>query len=100
MKKSIQSLFFTLVSAGLLSTPALAVDKPAKAQTCVGCHGAKGKSVVPTYPKLAGQHAAYLEKSLKDFREGHRKNPTMAPFAQGLTDEEIKALAAYYAAQS
>ncbi len=89
-----------LMTAFSFAPLTLAADKPAKAQTCVGCHGPNGNSLVPTYPKLAGQHAAYLEQSLKDFRDGHRKNATMEPFAKGLTDEEIKALAEYYAAQS
>ncbi len=72
---------------------------PAIAASCVGCHGADGNSVVPNFPKLAGQHAAYIEKQLKDFRGGFRKDATMAPFAKSLTDEDIKALGAFYASQ-
>lgn len=73
---------------------------PAKAAMCIGCHGEAGNSAVPNFPKLAGQHAAYTEKQLKDFRDGFRKDPVMSGFAKGLTDEEIKELAAYYAAQT
>ena len=53
---------------------------------CGGCHGATGKSVAPIYPNLAGQHAAYIVKQLKDFQSGARKDPTMsamAPLAKG-----------------
>ncbi|KUJ72724.1 cytochrome c [Thiomicrospira sp. WB1] len=100
MNVRIASALAGLMTLFSFSPMATAADKPAKAQTCVGCHGPNGNSLVPTYPKLAGQHAAYLEKSLKDFRDGHRKNATMEPFAKGLTDEEIKALADYYAAQT
>lgn len=88
------------MTAGLLfSANAQAMEAPAKAKTCVGCHGADGNSMVPNFPKLAGQHANYLEKALKDFRDGFRKDATMAAFAKGLSDQEIKDLAAYYAAQ-
>ncbi|VAW46553.1 hypothetical protein MNBD_GAMMA03-582, partial [hydrothermal vent metagenome] len=44
-------------------------------------------------------HATYIEKQLKDFRGGFRQDATMAPFAKNLTDENIKELAAFYAAQ-
>lgn len=64
-----------LISIGL-TLPAFAGDKVAgetKAQACVGCHGAQGKSLVPTFPKLAGQHAVYIESTLRDFKSGERK---------------------------
>lgn len=53
---------------------------------CAGCHGAQGKSVIPTYPSLAGKDAAWLVAQLKDFQTGARKDPTMnamAPMAAG-----------------
>ena len=95
-----KKLFIASMTATLLfSASANAMEAPAKQATCVGCHAADGNSVVPNFPKLAGQHAAYLEKQLKDFRGGFRKDATMAPFAKNLTDQEIKDLAAYFAAQ-
>lgn len=96
-----KKLLMTAITASFLfSASANAMEAPAKAATCVGCHGADGNSMVPNFPKLAGQHANYLEKQLKDFRDGYRKDATMVPFAKGLTDEEIKALADFYAAQT
>lgn len=96
-----KKLLMTAVTASFLfSASASAMEAPAKSVTCVGCHGADGNSMVPNFPKLAGQHATYLEKQLKDFRDGFRKDATMAAFVKGLTDEEIKALAAFYAAQT
>lgn len=92
-------LLATLTAGLLMGAQAQASEAPAKAKTCIGCHGMDGNSVVPNFPKLAGQHAAYLEKQMKDFRDGFRKDATMAPFAKGLSDQEIKDLAAYYAAQ-
>jgi cytochrome c553 len=70
-----------------------------KAQACVGCHGAQGKSLVPTFPKLVGQHAVYLESTLKEFRSGERKNAMMQPFAAGLSDTDISDIASYFEAQ-
>ncbi|MBF6059095.1 MULTISPECIES: c-type cytochrome [Thiomicrorhabdus] len=90
----------TLSASALFAASFGAQAAPAKAATCVGCHGADGNSVVPNFPKLAGQHANYLEKQLKDFRDGFRKDATMAAFAKGLTDAEIKELAAFYASQA
>ncbi|MDX1795101.1 MAG: cytochrome c [Hydrogenovibrio sp.] len=99
MKKILlTALASSAVLAATLST-ASAADVPAKVKTCVGCHGVGGNSLVPNFPKLAGQHAAYIEKALKDFRDGFRKDSTMQTFAKGLTDEEIKELANYYSSQ-
>lgn len=76
---------------------AVAGDAPAKAQTCVACHGQQGVSSNPEWPSLAGQHAGYLSNQLKAFRDGRRTNPAMAPFLKGLSDADIEALATYYA---
>ncbi|MBN2648092.1 MAG: cytochrome c [Thiotrichales bacterium] len=97
MKKMILAALSTSMLFGATFSAQAA---PAKAATCVGCHGADGNSMVPNFPKLAGQHASYLEKQMKDFRDGFRKDATMAPFAKGLTDAEIKELAEFYAAQT
>jgi cytochrome c553 len=72
---------------------------PKAGQTCVACHGIDGVGIMPEYPNLAGQHADYIEQALKAYRSGQRKNPVMAGMAGPLTDEDIKALAAYYSAQ-
>lgn len=87
-------------AADAAAQPAAAVvAKPAKVAVCAGCHGADGNSLAPTFPKLAGQHAQYIELQLKDFRKGFRKNALMQTFAKNLTDQEISELATYFAAQ-
>ena len=94
-------MVWMLVAAGI-SFSASAADIKAgesKAQACVGCHGAQGKSLVPTFPKLAGQHAVYLESTLKEFKNGERKNALMSPFAAGLSDADMADIAAYFEAQ-
>ncbi|MGB0750519.1 MAG: c-type cytochrome [Gammaproteobacteria bacterium] len=71
----------------------------AKTAVCMGCHGPDGNSTNPIWPKLAGQHAAYLVKTLKDFKSGARKDPSMNAMVAPLTDEDIENIAAYYASQ-
>jgi cytochrome c553 len=68
-----------------------------KATTCHACHGADGLAIAPNYPKLAGQHEAYLVHVLRQYRSGERKNAIMAGFATALSDEDIADLAAFYA---
>lgn len=96
--KLISSLI--LVSAVALSGQALAGDTNAgksayAAKGCIGCHGAGGKSVVPTYPSLAGKTEAFVKENLTNFRSGTRQEPTMNAMAAGLTDTDIENLAAY-----
>jgi len=72
---------------------------PAAAQTCIACHGPDGIGILPEYPNLAGQHADYIQTSLKGYRSGQRKNAVMGGMAAALTDADIKALAGYYSSQ-
>ncbi len=71
----------------------------AKAAVCAACHGPAGNSANPEWPKLAGQGSAYLYTQLKRFKEGKRVNPLMSGQAMGLSDQDMRNLAAYYAAQ-
>jgi cytochrome c553 len=71
----------------------------AKSATCAACHGVDGNSVTPDWPSLAGQHPEYIVKQLKAFKSGERKNVTMLPFAQMLSDQDALDVAAYFAAQ-
>jgi cytochrome c553 len=68
---------------------------------CRGCHGSPGyRNAFPkvySVPKLGGQQSAYLVKALQDYRSGARKHATMRGIAAPLSDQEIAALAAYYA---
>ena len=83
------------VTGGAIAADAAAGKE--KSQLCAACHGADGNTpTMPEYPKLAGQPADYLEKVLRDYKKGARKNPTMMPLAQGLSKQDIKDLAAYY----
>jgi cytochrome c553 len=72
-----------------------------KKQMCEGCHGIPDyRTAYPevySVPKLGGQGAAYLAKALHDYKSGARKNQTMIGIAATLSDQDIEALAAYYA---
>lgn len=63
---------------------------------CAGCHGPAGSGIPVQYPRIAGQHAEYTATTLRDFREGVRRNNTpMQQIASRLSDAEIKALSDY-----
>jgi cytochrome c553 len=99
---------YLFLAAGLASLSALAQFKggdPAKAQPlatslCAACHGPDGNSPIPLNPNLAGQHPEYLAKQLLDYKSGNRKNPIMQPIAAGLSEDDIRNLAAYFAGQA
>lgn len=66
---------------------------------CVACHGAAGNSTITLNPKLAGQHDAYLQKQLHDFKGPHRNNAVMTAIAKAMSDEDIRNISAYLAEQ-
>ena len=69
------------------------------AERCNRCHGVNGNSVDPLIPALASQHAAYLERALHAYRAGARRSTVMSAMADGLSENDIRNLAAYYASQ-
>ncbi len=75
-------------------------DGAAKAANCSSCHGEEGNSIVPRFPKLAGQHASYLFRQLRDFKDGERNEPMMAALAGALDEQSMQDIAAYYASKS
>jgi cytochrome c553 len=86
---------------GLAIAPAHAADDmEAKAQVCAACHGAKGIPTDPkTIPVIWGQQESYLMKQLRDFRNGERPSAVMTPLAKGLAEDDLRQLAAYFAAK-
>jgi len=70
-----------------------------KAAVCGACHGPGGNSSNPEWPKLAGQHAAYVYDQLQQLKSGVRKSPVMGPQTVNLSDQDMRDLAAYFAAQ-
>jgi len=118
--RTIQAAFFAMAFAAVsLSTTALQAAAPEKvavadlakgqaiaAAACVACHAADGNSVISIYPILARQHAGYLAKQLHNFKVkpgadgAERANAVMGVFATALSEDDIRNVAAFYAAQA
>ena len=107
-------LLAPLMLAAVLAVPAYAAEQEAKAPAkpdlaageakfsavCAACHNSDGNSVIPTNPKLAGQHPQYLLKQLQEFKAGKRANAVMGGMASTLGDEDMKNVAAWLASQT
>ena len=66
---------------------------------CIACHGVQGEGDGSgAFPRLAGQSGWYLYKQLIDYASGARPNDVMSGIAQRMTDHEMEAVSAYYAA--
>ena len=105
MKKRYGLLAISAAMAFLLSASAWAEGDPARgrarAQMCEGCHGiADYRTAYPEVypvPRIGGQQAAYIVKTLQDYKTGARKHPTMRGIAATLTEQDMADLASYYA---
>ena len=96
-------LLATLAALAIGVAPAMARDYQVgkqKAESCKACHGEAGKEpVTPETPRLAGQHYDYLVHSLQAYKRGTRDNPSMAPMAQPLSEQDIRDVAWYFSRQ-
>ncbi len=68
-------------------------------QRCDRCHGFNGNSTDPRSPALAGQRIEYLDKSLRAYQKGTRKDSVMAAMSTSLSESDVAALAAHYSRQ-
>lgn len=73
-------------------------QSPERVKACAGCHGEGGNSTTQGIPSLAGQPRVFTETQLILFREGVRPQEPMSTLMRGVSDKEIVAMAAYYAA--
>jgi len=92
---------FVAAAIGFVSIAAAVVasaEPPAGAAACSGCHPASTRVTSPV-PRLGGRDAAAIVKAMQDFRSGTRAGTVMDRIAKGFTDEEIQAIAAWYATQ-
>jgi cytochrome c553 len=87
--------------AAAAQTPAPPAKGGPNVSMCTGCHTIPGYQAsfprVYHVPKISGQSAKYIEAALRGYKSGERGHPTMRAIATTLSDEEIAALAAYYA---
>ncbi len=98
----VQRLVFVagVLAAFSLSSSARALDRAAIQDVivqCAACHGAEGIAKDVEIPNLAGQHDRYLVTQLQNFRTGKRPHKEMRYMSRHITDEEIEAIAQYYA---
>ena len=63
---------------------------------CFVCHGLEGESSSPVFPRLAGQHAAYVARQLADYKSGKRKNDTMQSMVTDLSNNDMRLLGMYF----
>jgi cytochrome c553 len=75
------------------------VTPPESGIYCVSCHGVNGVSITTEFPHLAGQHADYLNETIRQYLEGERSDISMNAFLNMLTDEQLNELSEFYASQ-
>ena len=101
----IKSLLITLLSTVVFSGAASASDQEelylkGLAATCANCHGTNGKSINDAaLPTLAGMQSTAIIEQMQAFKSGTRSATIMHQIAKGYTDDQIKLLANYFAAQ-
>lgn len=101
MKKIIVLSLFVLssVSGAVLAAGDAAAGKD-KALACGGCHGMDGNSMVPTFPKLAGQGERYFAKQVADFKANTtRQDAMMVGMVAALSEQDARDIGAYFATQ-
>jgi cytochrome c553 len=104
---SLRSVALLLVLICLCRGPSLSAQQKdagrVAAEVCASCHGPRGDSASPAFPRLAGQKPEYIAAQLKAFRDRSRGDPMAQAFMWGmasqLSDDTIAGLAAYYASQ-
>ncbi|HEY1092269.1 MAG TPA: c-type cytochrome [Burkholderiaceae bacterium] len=96
------AIFLLTLSAAALaqSGDQAALRTRALAATCAQCHGTDGRALPgATVPGLAGMPADYLARQMRAFQSGARAGTLMPQLAKGYDDQQIAALAAYFAAR-
>ena len=84
--------------ASIAAAVVASAEPPAGAASCTGCHPATSRVTSPV-PRLSGLDRAAIIRAMQDFRSGQRTGTVMDRIAKGFTDEEIQAIAAWYATQ-
>jgi cytochrome c553 len=108
MKKLIAHLALAgIAGAATMATAADVVGNAANGAkingACIGCHGIPGyRTAFPEVyqvPMLGGQSDKYIQSALNAYKKGDRKHQSMRGIAEGLSDQDIADLAAYYSQQ-
>lgn len=107
---TLSSVLSALALGALLISPAQAAGTPSSfkadlakgqqlAASCMACHAADGTRGSPANPILQGQHPEYLVKQLTEYKSGKRKNAIMQGMAAGLSQDDMRHIAAFYASK-
>ena len=103
-----KSAYWVVAALAILATTTVLAEDTTRLEKmvdrlCSACHGQDGNSISTNYPKLAGLSAKYTEQQLRSFRDRTRADKdavdAMWGWARSLTDQDIKEIGAYYAAQ-
>ena len=89
-------------AAGAVSAapaPSAPVLASTMAHSCAACHGTNGQLGDESFAPLAGMPAGQFVKTMTDFREGRRPATLMGHVAKGFSDEDLKGMGAFFAAQ-
>lgn len=86
-----------LIAAVIMASPLVLAEPPPGASSCLGCHPAKaGNGPVAT---LSGRKTSEIITAMQGFRGGTLKGTVMDRIAKGFSDEEVRAIAEWYAAR-
>ena len=89
------ALVFTVIGHASAAGPA---DAPPGALSCSGCHPA-ARTVPTTVPRLVGRNPAAIIAAMQAVKSGQTPATVMDRIAKGFSDDEVKAIAAWYGAQ-
>jgi cytochrome c553 len=76
----------------------VSAEPPPGAASCSGCHPTSARVASPV-PRLVGLERAAIVRAMQEFRSGQRAGTVMDRLVRGFTDDEIQAIAAWYASQ-
>jgi cytochrome subunit of sulfide dehydrogenase len=94
----VKSAAAAICSLVIVAAAVASAQPPAGAASCSGCHPASTRVTSPV-PRLVGLDRAAIVRAMQDFRSGQRAATVMDRLAKGFTDDEIQAIAAWYATQ-
>jgi cytochrome c553 len=93
-----RSVVAAVIACVSIAAATVASAEPPGAAACSGCHPSSARSPSPV-ARLAGRDRAEIVKAMQEFRSGERAATVMDRIAKGFTDDEIQAIAAWYAEQ-
>jgi len=104
MKTILGFMLFALAASALAQAPVgNAEAAKSKISMCVGCHGIPNyKTAYPRVyhvPMITGQQPVYIVNALQAYKSGARSHPSMRGIAQGLSEQDMADLAAYYSSE-